>query len=98
MSLFESSRAYGAKYEVVREQKLGAAELASISECTVVRGDFGNLQIAMTLTNKAVKYFGLNPSQAEKFAEGQVIDPKSVTLVELSRPGDPNIIRANIED
>ena len=62
----------------------------SIKEIRVVKGDNG-LQLCFFLKRGGQIYKKI--AEDASFTEGQIIDPYDITVVELAKPGEDNIVR-----
>lgn len=95
MSIFSSLKSYAVgNWEVSKEERLSAKEIASILEGTVVDSKYG-LSAKLLLAAGGCKYIPL--SRDSSLAEGDDIEPKSVVLITLSKEGENDIVRLDMK-
>lgn len=93
MSIFSELKTYAGKWSVVSSAKLDKVDVKSIQEATVVASEYG--LSAKILTAKGTKYIPI--SRDSILAEGDDIEPKAIVLVVLSKEGESNIVRLDVE-
>ena len=86
------------RWSEVSRNKIPAQELSKIKSAVVEKNDFGGTQVMFLMVNgdKCPRKLGMNSEG--KFAEGEVIDPTKVELVQLRKTGSEDIIRVEIAD
>ena len=91
-SFLSSLQEYGGAYQVAKQAKLSNEDLASLSKITVVNSDFGESMCFHTLAG-TMKFVPLDKDS--KLTAGQTVDPQSVTIKQLEKPGFSSILRAD---
>ncbi|MBR3450806.1 MAG: hypothetical protein IKH24_08210 [Bacteroidales bacterium] len=88
--LFYGVRRHNTKWTVIAETPMPKDIADSIKEIRVVKGDNG-LQLCFFLKRGGQIYKKI--AEDASFTEGQIIDPYDITVVELAKPGEDNIVR-----
>ena len=93
MSIFSELKSYAGKWSVKSSAKLDKADVKSITEATVVSSEYG--LSAKVLTTKDTKYIPI--SRDSILAEGDDIEPSAIVLLILSKEGESDIVRLDVE-
>lgn len=93
MSVFSELKTYEGKWSVKSSAKLDKADVKSITEATVVSSEYG--LSAKVLTAKGTKYIPI--SRDSILAEGDDIEPSAIVLIVLSKEGESDIVRLDVE-
>lgn len=93
MSIFSELKSYAGKWTVKSSAKLDKADVKDITEATVVSSEYG--LSAKVLTAKGTKYIPI--SRDSILAEGDDIEPKAIVLIVLSKEGESDIVRLDVE-
>ena len=94
MALFNDIKVYAGKWSVVKETPISAAEVAEVEKGVVVDSKFG-LSVCLYLKAGGRVYFPLT-SDSEVGA-GSIVDINKVSIVELAKSGENNIIRLKVK-
>lgn len=89
MNIFENVKIY-AGWTEVNSREFSEAEISAVKSASVTRGDYG-LSVCFVFVAGGKGYIPLSPES--KLVEGEVVDLKNLRAVELSKPGEKNIIR-----
>ena len=94
MALFNDIKVYAGKWSVVKESPLSAEDAAMIASGVVVDSKFG-LSVCFTMKAGGKTYFPVT-SDSEVGA-GSIVDINNVSIVELAKSGENNIIRLKVK-
>ena len=94
MALFNDIKVYAGKWSVVKESPLSAEDAAMIASGVVVDSMFG-LSVCFVMMAGGKTYFPVT-SDSEVGA-GSIVDINNVSIVELAKSGENNIIRLKVK-
>ena len=94
MALFNDIKVYAGKWSVVKESPLSAEDAAMIASGVVVDSKFG-LSVCFVMKSGGKTYFPVT-SDSEVGA-GSIVDINKVSIVELAKSGENNIIRLKVK-
>ena len=94
MALFNDIKVYAGKWSVVKESPLSAEDVAMIESGVVVDSKFG-LSVCFVMKAGGKTYFPVT-SDSEVGA-GSIVDINKVSIVELAKSGENNIIRLKVQ-
>lgn len=95
MSTFSKLTSYAVgKWEVTKEERLSQKEIKSIREATVVESKYG-LSAKILMAAGDCKYVPI--SRDSILAEGDDIEPSAIVLITLSKEGEKDIVRLDMQ-
>lgn len=89
-NIFSGLTVYGQSWVVEDSSKLTNAEKAMFSKCTVVKNQFDKLSACFFLKSGGMQYIPMDAYDSAQ--EGDELKLDELELVELSKPGEKNII------
>lgn len=97
MSILKNLQVYKGKYTLTETLKFDAEDLALISTATVVESSRFEGKLALSLKDSDGNQRFLPISEQSALEVGDQPDPKEIIILVLSRPGDPDIFRVDVE-
>ena len=94
MALFNDIKVYAGNWSVVKESPLAAEDAAMIDRGVVVESKFG-LSVCFFMKEGGKTYFPI--SSDSEVGAGSIVDINSVSVVELAKSGENNIIRLKVK-
>ena len=94
MALFNDIKVYAGKWSVVKETPISAEEVAEVEKGVVVDSKFG-LSVCFTMKAGGKTFFPVT-SDSEVGA-GSIVDINNISIVELAKSGENNIIRLKVK-
>jgi len=94
MALFNDIKVYAGKWSVVKESPLSAEDAALIESGVVVDSKFG-LSVCFTMKAGGQTYFPV--SADSEVGVSSIVDINSISVVELAKSGENNIIRLKVK-
>ena len=94
MALFNDIKVYAGKWSVVKESPLSAEDVAKVESGVVVDSKFG-LSVCFTMKAGGQTYLPL--SSDSEVGAGSIVDINNISIVELAKSGENNIIRLKVK-
>jgi len=95
MGILNSLRLYRGKWEESDRSKFSAAELAEIASAKIVASDFGQ-SVCFLMKNGGMKFIPVSNTSKVDTEVGDTVNLSKVEVITLSREGDADIYRAEI--
>lgn len=95
MGILDSLRLYRGKWEESGRSAFSADDLNAVSSAKVVASDFGH-SVCFILKNGGMKFMPVSSSSKVSTAVGDAVDLTKCQVITLSREGDDDIQRIEI--
>lgn len=94
-SILDSLRTYRGKWEESSRAKFTDAEINDVASASIVASDFGH-SVCFLLKNGGMKFMPVSNTSKKATAVGDSVNLKECEVVTLSREGDADIYRVEI--
>ena len=98
MGILKGLQIYKGKYTLTSTLKFDEDDLLLIESATVVESTRFEGKLAISLRDSEGNQRFLPISEQSALEVGDQPDPKSIIILVLSRPGDPDIFRVDVEE
>lgn len=95
MGILDSLRIYRGKWEVSNRSKFSANEVSEVASAKVVASDYGH-SVCFMLKNGGMKFMPVSNTSKKTTAVGDSVNLENCEVVTLSREGDADIYRIEI--
>jgi len=95
MGILDSLRLYRGKWEESGRSNFSSEEINSIASAKVVASDFGH-SVCFVLKNGGMKFMPVSNTSKASTAVGDTVDLSKAEVITLSREGDDDIQRIEI--
>lgn len=97
MGILDSLRIYRGKWEESSREKFSASEINDIASAKVVASDYGH-SVCFLLKNGGMKFMPVSTTSKKSTAVGDSVNLLGCEVVTLSREGDADIYRIEINE